>query len=177
MTTRNNGLIRILALGACGASMISVVGCASVETKKPDAEGMADDGPLAELRMIAVEARDELRLLAKTRDATATPSMSQYQHQQKSFQALAIPPGFNEPVTLNFQGNAENAAQAIAGLAGYELRVLGNKSRTDVVVKIDIEDLPLNEALRELGSQTGDSVMVEIYADKKLMQLVYQDQF
>lgn len=164
------------------ALLLMVGGCANFQNTRSttdDGAALAASmaGPLDELRAVSVEARDELRLLAKTRDAVATASLTFDQHRQKHFQATHVPAGFEKLVTYHFKGEAENAARAIAALAGYSLNFVGHRTRVPVIVSIDIENAPLNEALKELGAQTGDNATVEVYAPTKSMRFVYAGDF
>jgi hypothetical protein len=126
-----------------------------------------------ELRGIAIEARDELRLLAKIADAQIAPTLTKDQHAQKSFQASYVPPGFERNAKFSYTGKASKAAEAIAKIAGYQFKVLGERIPNEPWVSINIDNLPLNEALKELGVQTGSAMRIEIH--NKLMVLVYKN--
>lgn len=129
--------------------------------------------PINELRSIAVEARDELRLLAKTIDAKNAPSLTPEQHAQKHFQATHVPAGFERQVQFSYTGNASVAAKAIADMAGYKFKVQGVKVSNEPWVNIHIRNQPLADGLRELGLQTGSGLRIEIHEAARLMLVVY----
>jgi hypothetical protein len=129
---------------------------------------------LAELASLSVEARHELRLLAKAQEALAQQEMTSAQHEERFRQATYVPPGFESLVQLNYTGPARQAAQAIALLAGYEIAYYGNPTSNEPFVHIDIDARPLNEALKELGLQTGDAIRVELHPAAKLMRFIYK---
>lgn len=128
---------------------------------------------IEEIRDVAVEARDELRLLAKTQQALAMNSLTEEQHRQRFYQATYVPEGFESEVTLNIQDRAEKVAKAIATIAGYDFDVSGNNVHGNPMVNINIDNQPLNEALKELGMQTGGLVDVEVYPASKIMVFKY----
>lgn len=130
--------------------------------------------PLDELRSIGVEARDELRLLAKIKDAKNAPSLTVEQHAQKHFQATHVPAGFERTAQFSYTGDATRAAEALAQVAGYKFRTLGKPMPNEPWVTIHIRGLPLAEALRELGVQTGSAIRVEIHEAERLMVVVYR---
>lgn len=130
--------------------------------------------PLNELRSIAVEARDELRLLAKVVDAKNAPSLTPEQHVQKEYQATHVPVGFERNAKFSYTGPATKAANALADITGYKFRTLGEPLPNEPWVTINIDNLPLNEALKEVGMQTGTAMRLEIHEASRLMVLVYK---
>jgi hypothetical protein len=169
-TKMHNNKAKMMLLIALTASML--VGC----VKKQEIVDEPSVSPaIEELRQASVEARDELRLLAKARDSLAQKAMDEEQRRQRFFQATTVPAGFEQPFTLDFAGDAVKAAEAISRMADYRLVMEGKPSRHAVIVDIHIDAQPLNEALHELGAQTGDAIMIEVYPNAKLMKLVFQD--
>lgn len=168
---RMSAISKVVGLSA----VLVMTGCAT--RPLPPVSG-GDDfgrGPLSELKQTAEEVNQSLKLLAQVRDAKLQPAMTSGQHRQRYFQATTVPKGFEGNVTFMFDGDATAAAEAIASLAGYTLVKEGKAPRSPVPVSIHIEGRPLNEALRQLGVQTGDAVMVEIYQPSKLIRLIYKD--
>jgi hypothetical protein len=124
----------------------------------------------------SVEARDELRLLAKTRDAKALGEMTEEQRRQRFEQATVVPEGFDSKATVGFTGEAVDATKLLSRLAGYdEVLEIGNKPRSPVIVSLNQKDKPLIDALRELAMQFGDAGTVEVYPNAKQIRVVYSD--
>lgn len=124
----------------------------------------------------SVEARDELRLLAKTRDAKALGDMTEKQRKQRFQQAIEVPEGFESITTVNFTGEAVDATKLLSRLAGYnEVLEMGNKPRSPVIVSVNQKDKPLINAMRELAMQFGDVGTIEIYPRVKQIRVVYSD--
>lgn len=129
-----------------------------------------------ELKEISIEARDELRLLAKAKEAMAQSSMTPEQHQQRSYQAITVPQGFEKRVQFKFYGKASEAAKAIGTVAGYTVKLEGKPIPNEPVVSLRIMNAPLNDALRDLAMQTGDAIRIEIHQPAKLMRFIYKNQ-
>lgn len=148
------------------AAALALTGCASNQTLRatnvlvtPPAD------PITEMRAVAVEARDELRLLAKISDATTAPSLTKEQIAQREFQSVHVPLGFEKISQFAYTGSATKAAMALAQVAGYKFRTLGERQPNEPWVTINVNRLPLNEALKELGVQTGSAMRVEIHEE------------
>lgn len=164
---------RLIALSVL-ATAVSLGGCASQHTaRSTNVMVTPPSHPLNELRSVAVEARDELRLLAKIADAQAAPTLTKDQHAQKAFQATYVPKGFERNAKFSYTGKASKAAEAIAKVAGYKFKTHGKVMPNEPWVSIHIDNQPLNEALKELGVQTGSAMRVEIH--NQLMVLVYKN--
>ena len=151
-----------------------LAGCASRQTVSEPIELPNNTTVLEELRHIAVEARDEMRLLAKAHEAQAQKSMTREQHEQRFFQAVHVPAGFEKQVSFSYSGEARKAAEAMAAIAGYTFKVDGAPLPRDPYVRIFIKDQPLNEALKELGMQTGDMIRVEVHEASRQMLFRYK---
>lgn len=154
----------------------ALTGCASSGTNIPSKEVVLvqpERSALDEIKHISIEARDEMRLLAKYQEALALESLTQQQHEQKFYQSVYIPPGFEQEVDMKLTDDALRVAQALATIADYKLDVVGAPASMIPPVSIDIKGEPLNEALKELGTQTGDVITIEIYPAAKLMKFEY----
>lgn len=152
-------------------------GCASFSGEKVSDKKVVTNTPqklaIEEIRDISVEARDELRLLAKYQQALASQSLTEEQHRQKFYQSVYVPEGFEQEVDLNIQDRAARVAKAISTIAGYDFDIVGSPLTTDPMVNINIQNQPLNEALKELGMQTGGLINIEVYPAAKLMVFRY----
>jgi hypothetical protein len=158
-------------------------GCQAQKNTIPQSNEMVNHGgkihqvsapdPLLEIKRVSIEARDELRLLAKAEQAASQVSMTKEQHEQKSFQALHVPSGFAQHVTIEYLGPAEVVSKLVAEAAGYEFRSYGKKPVISMYVSLSLKDQPLNDALKEIGMQTGESAMLEVYEEGKIIILNY----
>lgn len=157
------------------AVALALSGCASDQTARTTNIMVTPPAhPLDELRIIAVEARDELRLLAKVVDAKNAPTLTKEQHAQKHFQAIHVPAGFERIAKFTYTGPATKAAAALAKVAGYKFAINGKPLSNEPWVSLHIDGMPLAEALRELGVQTGTALRVEVHEASRLMILVHK---
>lgn len=163
----NRLLISCLSLTILG-------GCVSNAHVKPVELSTNDESALKELMNISIEARDEMRLLAKAQEAMAQKEMTREQNEARYYQATTIPEGFESSGTFKYVGKASKAARALALIAGYKFISDGPVMANEPWVHINIVDQPLNEALKELGLQTGDSIRIELHA--KVMRFIYKTQ-
>ena len=160
------------------AAALLFTGCSSKGNLPTDLKPERfNDGAIEEMRVAAVEARDELRLLAKARDGVAQVTMTQAQRTQRFEQATSVPAGFERIVTIpKFNGTIEQAVTLVAKLAGYSFGIpQGLPPRTPMLVSLNIRNKPLNEALKELGMQTGDGALIKVLPKTKQMVLQYTD--
>jgi hypothetical protein len=161
------------------ALVATISGCAGTSTLDPVPKklSISESMALQELKKISIEARDELRILAKTREALAVESMTDAQHKQAFYQATTIPDGFEKRVDLSLRGvTATEATHAIAAAAGYVVDVVNTRPMSnEPLVNIQTHSEPLNEALKDLGMQTGDAVRIEVHPASRLIRIVYKE--
>lgn len=148
-------------------------GCATsmhpqVQEEKPEVNA------LSELRDISLEARHELRILAKLQESKYMDSLTEEQHSQRHFQATYVPENFERIINFKYTGPASKTAEAISKIAKYHLKIEGPKPAIEPWVRINLKDQPLNEALKEIGMQTGQKVKIELHESAKLMRFIYQ---
>lgn len=149
-------------------------GCASSRITPQIKEVKSEVNALEELRDISIEARHELRILAKLQESKHMKTLSDEQHQQRFLQATAVPKDFERLVSFTYTGPAIKVADAIAKIAGYKLVIDGKKPAMEPWVRVNIVNEPLNEALKELGAQTGEAVVVGLHESAKVLRFVYQ---
>lgn len=165
-----NGFRRWSSVGVAVA-LSGLCACQSLPAPNP-----ADNSALDNLVTVSIEARDELRLLAKAKEAQMMEKLTAEQQAQKQQQALVVPAGFERRADFSYTGHPEKAAEALATMAGYSLKIQGRANPHVPYVRIVQHDVPLNEALKELGIQTGDTVRVELYPAARLMLFIYKSQ-
>jgi hypothetical protein len=74
---------------------------------------------------------------------------------------------------MEYMGHAEEVSRLVAEAAGYEFRSYGQKPVISMYVNLTLNDQPLNDALKEIGMQTGESAMLEVYEEGKIIVLNY----
>lgn len=163
-----------LALGVIALSA-ALGGCASNGTARATNILVTPPAnPLDELRAVAIETRDELRLLAKVNDAVSAPSLTKEQHAQMYFQSTHVPHGFERIASFSYTGPVSRTAEALAKVAGYKFRKPSVNLPNEPWATINIVNQPLNDALRELGVQSGSAIRVEVLEQANVINLVYK---
>ncbi|AKO77283.1 MULTISPECIES: DotD/TraH family lipoprotein [Vibrio] len=158
--------------------VLATTGCSSIAANNPNEDiSLANSKALETLMNVSIEARDELRLIAKMQEAKSLESLTDEQHKQKEAQALAVPPGFESVVEFGITDRASVVTRALAKMAGYTYKEYGKPLGTfqEPWVKIPKATKPLSEFLREVGMQTGNNVRIEVYPDAKLIRYVYKN--
>lgn len=153
--------------GVVYACLFFLTGCATpppIETPIIKVDKV-DLNALQELAKVSVEVRDEMRLLAKTQEGVAQAVMTEQQREERYIQATTIPRGFEVISDFYFVGKASSAAKALALATGYDFFVNGKPLKNEPWVSINFEDKPLNEALRELGMQTGSEIDIQLHSN------------
>lgn len=158
------------------AILLGLIGCASNKSANVDSIIVTPNvDSLKELKRVSIEARNELRLLAKAQQSRTEKTATPEQHRQAFFQATYTPPGFEKEVDFHYVGEVEKAVEAISMVSGYRLLDPdGRKPSDNIWVNISFENKPLNEALKEVGMQTGDKIRLEIHPSAKIMRLIYK---
>lgn len=155
-----------LVLGGCATKAIHVK---EVVVAEPSVNAMN------ELKAISIEARDEMRLIAKAQQSMKSATLTKEQHMQEFFQATYIPPGFETLVDFSYVGQLGKAAEAVSLIAGYKLlEPNGVKPNDDMWVNINLKNRPLYEAIKEIGMQSGDKVEFRIQPSAKLIRMIYK---
>ncbi len=163
---------RLISVSAMAALFTALSGCANAPAKGVAGFSEPDEKALSELMAVAVEARDEMRILAKTNEAVAQKTMTKEQREQRYFQATHVPEGFDQIGSFKYIGKASKAAEALALMAGYEFAVDGEPMAVEPWVHINTRRQPLNEALKEIGLQTGDAILIEVHPE--VLRFIYQ---
>lgn len=166
-----------------GVAMLAAVatGCASTSTSTSSSTiispELAIQDPINRLEVISLEIRDEVRMLAKVRQETREANMTERERQNRMLQKMEVPLGFETRIdTLVLTDELENVIQLIALHAGYQdVTFLGPKPRHALPISLNMKNQQLYDAVMEIGVQTDDSVMINIYPNNKKIVVEYKD--
>ncbi len=141
-----------------------VVSCTSTkvvthETKGPD--------PLEVLPELAVEIRDELRILAKSRDMQARAQLTPAQAKSYQDELFARLPGFEQRITIDTTSRPEDVAKLIATAAGYDFVPPKTQPPVPFVVTMKLVDVTLYEALRALNAKIGKAARLVVHTQPR----------
>jgi hypothetical protein len=168
--------VSVLTLIAAAATGCASNGLSGGYGDKTAAE-LAVQEPVNRLEAISLEIRDEVRLLAKIRQETREANMTERERQNRMLQKMEIPAGFETRIdTLQVTDDLEDVIKLIALQAGYEEPVFtGNRPRHELPITLNLKNTQLYDAVMEIGVQTDDAVMINIYPNNKRIVVEYKD--
>lgn len=179
---KKSTLSKIALTGLVG---IMATGCTTTSTTqttviKEDTVDKTLIEPKHELNRIAVEIRDELRKLAKIRNAKMAAEMTPEQQRAATYQSSQIPAGFEQLVSIGpITDDLYNIMQLVELQSGYTVKFVKPELRHDYPITLEMTEQPLFDALMEIGAQTDDHVAINVYpsADpaKRLIVVEYKD--
>ncbi len=154
--------------------LIALTGCSSTASVQPKVEEVSvEERVFGNLEPYAQELLDELRLLAKTRSALAQASKGAEMRRQERMLSTYVIPGFDKRVDWSCGCEIETAMKGIAEIVGYGYQrvfTYGQKPPGGVWVDIQLNDDPIQDALRIIDAEKG--AQVEIVVDNKLKTIV-----
>lgn len=149
------------------AAVAALAGCASKPAADPAASARETarnvDQRLSEAASRAMEAQERL---ARIQSARTAPSPSQLDE-------TALPEELKRPATVDWSGPADDVAEKIARLVGYDFKVTGNRPSIPVVVHISITDVPVAKALEDIGLQAYPFGEVAVDPNAKRIEFRY----
>lgn len=113
----------------------------------------ADKASLAAETLAAVEQ-------ARTPEAAITPVSN-------------VPPKLSRAITVNWVGPVEPIARQLSDRASYKFLTVGNAPPVPIVVSLDIENMPIVDALRSIGLQLGPRADVKVDAGREIIEIHY----
>lgn len=76
-------------------------------------------------------------------------------------------------ITFRWFGPIEKAVETIAGMIGYEVKVIGQKPARDKLVNIDAFNQPAFNVLEDLGWQAGEKMGVVVDQELEVLTIAY----
>ncbi|MEJ0061706.1 MAG: DotD/TraH family lipoprotein [Alphaproteobacteria bacterium] len=86
---------------------------------------------------------------------------------------MGAPHALSQPVTITWNGPAEQLVQTLAAKAGYAYRTAGMPTPVPLTVAVDVYERPLIDILRDIGLQLGNRADVAVDAKAGAVQLRY----
>ncbi len=83
------------------------------------------------------------------------------------------PPALVQPITVTWNGPAEQIVQTLTLKAGYRYRTAGLQPPLPLTVVVNSYEQPLIELLRDIGLQLGNRADVAVDAKNSVVQLRY----
>lgn len=84
-----------------------------------------------------------------------------------------LPEALAERLDISFHGPIEALMNGVAKRMDYELRILGPRPASDVLVRVNSDRRRVFDLLRDIGLQVGSRGTVRIDPDQNVLELVY----
>lgn len=149
------GLVLSLSLTACESATIN---------KRPQLVAQPDkvSAMLADAADRAANSLETLAAIETTRGPDiAAPSIGN------------APAELLRPVSLYWNGPAEQVSRTMANQAGYRFKTVGSRSATELIVLIDVERSTIIDVLRDIGLQLGTRADIKVDAQQRSVELHY----
>lgn len=136
------------------------------------------DGPARVTPLVAENDPVSLRIAEAAEKASKAlnniSSVEQYRSPLPPMEDFSgAPPALAQPITLTWNGPAEQAIQTLAAKAGYTYRVAGIAPPLPLAVAVNVYERPLIEVLRDIGLQLGARADVAVDIKGSAIQLRY----
>lgn len=165
MLYRTLGLPRSVVIAAVAAALLA--GCAkNTETRLDELDSnsrRAVEDSLAQSAARAAKAQETLAQVERARTEPAPASLD----------VSGLPSELKRPATMNWSGPGPEAARQVAGLVGYEFRVVGNPPPNLPMVSIAATDLPVAKIVEDIGLQVQGIAQVLVDPNLKRVEFRY----
>jgi hypothetical protein len=152
------------------SAVAALSGCAS----KPVVEKPSVDQSMVELNDIAREATNTLGKLAFARNAEAASRITAEGHQAATLAATAEPAGWDQKVSLEYEGPFHVLVERLSLKAGYRYALYGTSPASAPLVDVSVKDRALIEVLRDVVAQVPETVQINVYPATKSVTVSYR---
>jgi len=160
-------LVKQLALLAIG---VVLSGCA---TKRP-VQPPSIDRSMMELNEVAREANNTLGKLAFARNAEVASQLTPQGLQSATLAATAEPAGWEQKVSLDYEGPFHILVERLSLKAGYRYALYGHSPASAPLVDVSVKDKALMDVLRDIVAQVPDTVRINVYPATKSVTVSYR---
>jgi hypothetical protein len=162
-------MIHVKHLATLGLA-ISLSACAS----KPSVEPREIDQSMVELNDIAREATNTLGKLAFARNAEAASRITAQGHQDATLAATAEPAGWEQKVSIEYEGPFHILVERLSLKAGYRYALYGTSPAHAPLVDVSVRDKALIDILRDITAQVPETVQINVYPATKSVTVSYR---
>jgi len=154
-----------------GMVVLSLCACAS---HKPVVEKPTIDESMVELNDIAREATNTLGKLAFARNAEAASRITAEGHQVATLAATAEPAGWDQKVSIEYEGPFHILVERLTLKAGYRYALYGTSPASAPLVDVAVKDKALIDVLRDITAQVPETVQINVYPATKSVTVSYR---
>lgn len=122
---------------------------------------IADD--LARAADRAVKAQETLALVQRARTEPSPLPVD----------PAGLPAELRRPATMNWAGPGHEAARQVAGLVGYDFRIVGNPPAVAPMVNVAATDVPVGKIFEDIGLQVQGVAQIAVDPNSKRVEFRY----
>lgn len=120
---------------------------------------------LAESASAAAAAQEELVRIQTARTLPAPAPINE--------NLAGVPEALRRPTTMQWSGPGEEPTRRIAGIVGYDFRVVGNPPATKPMINVSLDNVPAVKALEDIGNQVQPFAQIVVDANLKRIEYRY----
>jgi len=120
---------------------------------------------LAESASTAAAAQQELVRIQTARTLPAPAPVNE--------NLAGVPEALRRPTTMQWSGPGDEPTRRIAGIVGYEFRVVGNPPATKPMINVSLDNVPAVKALEDIGNQIQPFAQIVVDANLKRIEYRY----
>lgn len=152
------------------SAMVALSACVS----KPVIQKPSTDQSMVELNDIAREATNTLGKLSFARNAEAASKITAEGHQVATLAATAEPAGWDQKVSIEYEGPFHILVERLSLKAGYRYALYGTSPASAPLVDVAVKDRPLIDVLRDVVAQVPETVQINVYPATKSVTVSYR---
>lgn len=141
---------------------------------KPAIHESPVDQSMVELNDIAREATNTLGKLAFARNAEVQSRLTPSGHQAATLAATAEPAGWDQKISIDFEGPFHVLVERLTLKAGYRYALYGHSPASAPLVDVSVKDRALIEVLRDVSAQVPETVQINVYPATKSVTVSYR---
>ena len=141
-----------------------LIACAALSAcaSKPPIQTETVDESMVDLNHIAREARNTLGKIAYAKNAEAASRITPAGRQAATLAATAEPAGWDQKVSLEYEGPFHILVERLSLKAGYRYALYGAAPASAPLVDVSVKDRPLMDVLRDVVAQVPDTVKINV---------------
>lgn len=160
-----------------GLSILSIFlilsGCATYQPPKVTYVKVPNDESLVALNHIALKAERSAQVMAQIQNAQAKSTILLQGARGAELAATAIPQGWGQRISLNFQGPFDKAVMLLAEKARYQFFTEGKQPANIPLVTINAQNKTLKQILDDIVAQLPNNTGIVLHPRTRSILIIY----
>ncbi len=155
------------------SSLVGLAGCATYQQPKVTYVKVPNDESLVTLNHIALKAERSAQVMAEIQNAQAKSTISLQGARGAELAATAIPQGWGQRTSLNFQGPFDKVVLLLAEKARYQFFTEGNRPANVPLVTITAQNKTLKQTLDDVVAQLPNNTGIVLHPRTRSILIIY----